>query len=116
MIIIHKGELIDTTIEQNITTKSNYGFDVMCLFKKGSYKEDPADGKQAIHMWHNINQVHSLYEDWESRSKIAFESDILLGGGWRYIDQIEVVTITPAKKLHTNYCQAIFLENGHNDP
>lgn len=111
MIILHRGIQLDTSIEQDIRTKSKHGFDVLCLFKKGSYKEDPRNGMQVIHLWHNINQVHSRYLDsLDKTDKIAFESDILGGGGWRYIDAIDVVMITPAKTRHKDYCEVLFLE------
>lgn len=117
MLVLLHGIPVDSSIEQNIETKKKFGFNVFMLFKKGSYQD--AYGKQVAHIWHNITQVHINYvpedeidnKDIFGKQKVACESDILRGGGWRLAEAIEVIIIGFDIKIHTEYCTASFNEN-----
>lgn len=115
MILIHNGTALSVDVERNIITSRKYGLDAICIFRKGSYKEGK-DGRQVIHHWHNLTQVHLGYEHMlNKRDRIAFESDIHCAGGWRLIDEIDMVIIHNSTKMFDTVCESKYLSNNEQD-
>lgn len=115
MILIVNGMNLSVDVERNIVTSRKFGFDAICIFKKGSYKEGK-DGKQVIHHWHNLTQIHLGYEHMPNkRDRIAFESDIHCAGGWRLIDEIDTVIIHNSVKMFNTNCEVKYLKNNKQE-
>lgn len=92
-VINQHGNVIDGTIEQNIKTKSKYGFNVFVIYPDGIY----GDGKKEVCViYRNITQVHINFED----GRVAFESDILMSGNWKSTKDISHIIISKAEKLY----------------
>ncbi len=124
MQLIVNGSLIDSSVEYNLmNNRIKFGYDALVIFKKGSNKE--VDGKKTAHLWHNLNQVHNRWNDYEMTikpgeqgynevfhgPKIAFESDIIHhSGGWRLINEVECVVVSKSTKRHEELCEVIILE------
>jgi hypothetical protein len=123
MKLIIEGVVVDSTKEYNlINNRLKFGYDALVIFKKGSIKDIP--GKKTAHLWHNLNEVHNRWNDYEMTvnpdekgyfeffhgPKIAFESDkIHRSGGWRLVNEIECVIVYKSTKRHDDVCEVIEL-------
>lgn len=109
MFVYLNGKLVRSDRENNILTDLPLGYDAIVVFRRDSYKA-PGKGFRTIHEFRNLNQIHINYAfSFDSRKKVAFESDIVhRGGGWRYCDEIECIFITPSTKTYSDYCIAKF--------
>lgn len=124
MKLIIDGTVIDSSVEYNLmNNRLKFGYDALVIFKKGSSKDIP--GKKTAHLWHNLNQVHNRWNDYEMTvnpdeneyveffhgPKIAFESDkIHHSGGWRLVNEIECVIVSKSIKRHDDVCEVLEME------
>lgn len=106
MRIIHNNAEIDSTKEHEIISSDDvFGFDVQITFSKSFCEKAKLEGKDRVRTYHNFTEVHNLFESLvkDSQKRIAFESDIHGTGFWKYLDDIDEVVISDAKKLFSSF-------------
>lgn len=98
MKLIYLGEELDSSIEHDLYSDTEFGFKVDIKYTNESWYPE----KQATA--HNCTQVHHLWSlNYMGGSSIAFESDIRKTGFTRRIDDIEVVIVELAEKMYDEY-------------
>ena len=74
-----------------------YGFNAKMRFTK----EGRFEG--AVHTYYNLTEIHNLFDNFEPRPEIAFESGIHGTGCVMFLSDIISVKITPATKKYRHF-------------
>ena len=91
MKLIYLGEEIDSTLEHELCSENEFGFDVTITYTPKSWMSVD-NGSQLTCKIFNCTEVHNRYTSFHGE-RIAFESDIHCTGGTRDIEEIESVVI-----------------------
>jgi hypothetical protein len=94
MKLIHLGNEIDTTKEQELLSDNENGFKVTVKYKEDSWMSKH-EGRQVVDVFNNCTEVHYMYDTVirKYEKRIAFESDIHQTGCTRSVDDIEIVIV-----------------------
>lgn len=98
MTLIYLGSLLDPSIEHykdSFLDHSEFGFKVFIKYKNG-----------VLSYLHNCTEVHNLYES----DRIAFESDLLLTGGVRFIHTLDLVIVDKDDSLKEDFEEVLSLK------
>lgn len=98
MKLIHLGKEIDSSVEYELFSDNENGFNVTVTYKKDSWMSQKK-GQQVTRVFNNCTEIHHLFEE----DRIAFGSDIHLTGCTRSVDDIESVVIEISNRRETSF-------------
>ena len=92
MTFIYHGKLQDSTKELEIFPKNEFGDNAIVIFKNGRSE-----------IYHNLTEVHYLFDSIFKTPACAFESDIHGNGCTRDLDKLELIVVYPAVQLENEF-------------
>jgi hypothetical protein len=96
MKLIYLGDKLDTTVEHELFSNNEFGFNITIIYSEDSWM-CVHEEKIVIEYLKNYTEVHHLYDD--DNKRIAFESDIKRNGCNHNVSDIKMVTIELADKI-----------------
>ena len=94
--LIFIGNVLDNTIEHELNSYTEYGFNVIIKFK-------PNKKYSGTWMLRNVTEVHYLYDKYLDETRVAFESDIHDTGRTNEVNDIEQIIIQCSDKKYENF-------------